>query len=68
MDWRCASRPCAATREEASFIERKASLWRFRWVRAFYWFRYRLAFRLDLLLKTLSGKRRAKDRKRIVES
>ena len=53
-----ASRPCAATREEASFIERKASLWRFRWVRAFYWFRYRLAFRLDLLMKSFAGKRR----------
>ena len=63
-----ASRPCAATREEASFIERKASLWRFRWVRAFYWFRYRLAFRLDLLIKTLSGRRRSKGRKRIFES
>lgn len=63
-----ASRPCASTREEASSIERKARLWRFRWVRAFYWFRYRLAFRLDLLLKTLSGKRRANDCKRIVKS
>ena len=62
-----ASRPCAATREEASFIERKAGLWRFRWVRAFYWFRYRLAFRLDLFLKALSGKRRAKDCKRKVK-
>lgn len=63
-----ASRPCAATREETSFIERKSSRWRFKLVRDFYWFRYRLAFRLDLLLKTLSGKRCAKDRKRISES
>ena len=64
-----ASRPCAATREEASSIERKSNRgWNLKWVRDFYWFRYRLAFRLDLLLKTLAGKRRAKERKRIVES
>ena len=62
-----ASRPCAATREEASSIPRTAKRgWRFKWVRDFYWFRYRLAFRLDLFLKSLAGKRRAKDRKRIV--
>jgi glycosyl transferase family 25 len=61
-----ASRPCAATREEASSIERNTTRWRFKWVRDFYWFRYRMAFRLDLLIKTLSGKRRAKGCKRIV--
>lgn len=64
-----ASRPCAATREEASSIERKAKRgWSLKWVRDFYWFRYRLAFRLDLLLKTLAGKRRAKDCKRTVKT
>lgn len=53
-----ASRPCAATREEASSIARNpGGLWRFGWVRRFYWFRYRTAFRLDLLLKSLSGRR-----------
>ena len=57
-----ASRPCAATREEASSIERKAKRgWHLKWVRDFYWFRYRLAFRLDLLMKSLAGKRHAKN-------
>ena len=52
-----ASRPCAATREEASTIERTSGgVWRFGWARRFYWFRYRLAFRLDLLLKSLAGR------------
>ena len=56
-----ASHPCAATREESSSIERNAKRgWRRKWVRDFYWFRYRLAFRLDLILKSLAGKRRAK--------
>ena len=58
-----ATRPCAATREEASSIERKAKRgWSLKWVRDFYWFRYRLAFRLDLLMKSLAGKRRAQER------
>lgn len=38
----------------ASSIERKEkSIWRFGWVRRFYWFRYRWAIRLDILLKHL---------------
>ena len=58
-----ASRPCAETREEASSIERKTKRgWNLKWVRGFYWFRYTLAFRLDLLMKSLAGKRRAQER------
>ena len=64
-----AARPCAATREEASSIQGAARRgWRFRWVRGFYWFRYRLAFRLDLLLKSLAGKRHPKGHGKIVKA
>ena len=64
-----ASRPCAATREEASSIERKTKRgWKLKWVRDFYWFRYRLAFRLDLLMKSLAGKRHAHENRRIVKT
>ena len=49
-----ASRPCARTRGEASSIPRAQNgLWRFRAVQRFYWWRFRLAFRLDLLLRAL---------------
>ncbi len=47
-----AVRPCASTRGEASSIPRAdGGAWRRKWVRDFYWLRYRIAFRLDLLLK-----------------
>ena len=49
-----ASRPCARTRGEVSLIPRAQNgLWRFRAVQRFYWWRFRLAFRLDLLLRAL---------------
>ena len=56
-----ASEPSATTRQGASSIARKTGgAWRYGWVRRFYWFRYRIAFRLDLLLKRLEGSRFAK--------
>ena len=52
-----ASRPCARTRGDDSTIPRSQNgLWRFRFVQRLYWLRYRLAFRLDLLLRRLSGR------------
>ena len=52
-----ASRPCARTRGDDSTIPRPQNgLWRFRLVQKAYWLRYRLAFRLDLLLRRISGR------------
>ena len=52
-----AARPCARTRGDDSTIPRPQNgLWRFRLVQKAYWLRYRLAFRLDLLLRRISGR------------
>ena len=52
------SDPCATTCEGPSTIGRKRSrMWEVALFRNFYWMRYRIAFRLDLLLKRLEGKR-----------
>jgi hypothetical protein len=51
-----ASEPCAKTREEDSTIPRPQNrAWRFAFVRRLYWLRWRLAFRLDLLLRRLGA-------------
>ena len=52
-----ACEPCAWTRKEQSQIPRKPNrLWSAAWFRKLYWMRYKAAFRIDLLLKRLSGK------------
>ena len=52
-----ASEPCARTRGDDSTIPRPQNgLWRFRLVQKAYWLRYRLAFRLDLLLRKGFGR------------
>lgn len=48
----------ATTRPGLSAIaHRKSALWHFSLYRHFYWLRYRFAFRADLLMKRLEGKR-----------
>lgn len=51
--------PCAGQRRnDASSISKRPSfLWRQSWYRRLHWFRWRIAFRLDLLLKRFEGKR-----------
>jgi len=50
--------PCAATRGMPSTIGHgRGSWWHRQWFRRFYWFRWRMAFRLDLCLKRFEGKR-----------
>lgn len=50
--------PCAFQRRVSSTIEYRPNFWwRQAWFRRFHWFRWRMAFRLDLLLKRLEGKR-----------
>ena len=50
--------PCAAQRKVSSTIEYRPNFWwRQAWFRRLHWFRWRMAFRLDLFLKRLEGKR-----------
>lgn len=49
-----ASDAFATTRSNTSTIMRKSkSCWRHLWFQQFYWFRYRFAFRLDIMMKRL---------------
>ena len=51
-------RPCASVRKVATTIAKPVGgLWRYCWYRRLFWARWRLFFRVDMLLKRFEGKR-----------